>query len=123
MDRYPQMLYRIPGPLVLENGSFDTLVVDGDEALEAALAAGWHETSPEAKDAHEKAQAALVAEKAKAAAAESTATDSDAGAEKVSEEPMTRAELEQAATELGLKFDGRTTDKKLAALVAEKLKG
>lgn len=35
--------------------------------------------------------------------------------------PPTRAELEQKATELGIKFDGRTTDKKLAAKIAEAL--
>jgi len=35
--------------------------------------------------------------------------------------PITRAELEQKARELGLKFDGRTTDRKLSALIAEKL--
>lgn len=33
--------------------------------------------------------------------------------------PPTREELEQKATELGIKFDGRTTDKKLAAKIAE----
>lgn len=34
----------------------------------------------------------------------------------------TRAELEQKATELSLKFDGRTSDAKLAALIADALK-
>lgn len=33
----------------------------------------------------------------------------------------TRAELEEKANELGLKFDGRTSDKKLALMIAEKL--
>lgn len=36
--------------------------------------------------------------------------------------PVTRAELEQKARELGVKFDGRTTDKKLAALIDEAMK-
>lgn len=113
MDRFPQMLYRMPGPVVLENGSFDTLVVDCDEALEVALGAGWHETSPAAKEAHEKASTPAPAPSEPPAPPE----------DPVSNEPMTRAELEQAATELDLKFDGRTSDKKLAAMVAEKLKG
>lgn len=39
----------------------------------------------------------------------------------VSDEPPTRDELEEKARELGIKFDGRTTDKKLAALIAEKV--
>jgi len=36
--------------------------------------------------------------------------------------PPTRAELESKATELGIKFDGRTRDKRLANLIEEKLK-
>ena len=32
----------------------------------------------------------------------------------------TRAELEQRATELGIKFDGRNSDKKLADLIAQR---
>ena len=37
--------------------------------------------------------------------------------------PATRAELEAKAKELGLTFDGRTTDAKLAERIAEALKG
>lgn len=37
--------------------------------------------------------------------------------------PVTRAELEEKATELGIKFDGRTTDAKLAERIEEALKG
>jgi hypothetical protein len=33
-----------------------------------------------------------------------------------------RAELEAKATELGLRFDGRTGDKRLAALIEDALK-
>jgi hypothetical protein len=35
--------------------------------------------------------------------------------------PPTRAELETKAKELGIKFDGRTKDKKLGQLIQEKL--
>ena len=35
--------------------------------------------------------------------------------------PPTRAELEAKATELGIKFDGRTKDKKLGQLIQDKL--
>ena len=35
--------------------------------------------------------------------------------------PPTRAELEAKATQLALKFDGRTSDKKLAHLITKKL--
>ena len=37
--------------------------------------------------------------------------------------PPTRAELEAKATELGLKFDGRTTDRRLLAAIDAALKG
>ena len=35
--------------------------------------------------------------------------------------PPTREELEAKATELGIKFDGRTKDKKLGQLIQDKL--
>jgi len=35
--------------------------------------------------------------------------------------PVTRAELEAKATELGIKFDGRTSDAKLAKLIGDNL--
>jgi hypothetical protein len=37
--------------------------------------------------------------------------------------PVTRAELEQKAAELGIKFHHKTGDAKLAALIAEALEG
>ena len=37
--------------------------------------------------------------------------------------PPTRAELEQMAKDLDIKFDGRTSDKKLIALIGEKVEG
>lgn len=44
-------------------------------------------------------------------------------AEKVDESAPTRAEIEAKATELGLKFDGRTGDAKLLKLIESALKG
>lgn len=43
--------------------------------------------------------------------------------EPISDAPPTREELEIKAKDLGIKFDGRTTDKKLASLIEEALKG
>ena len=37
--------------------------------------------------------------------------------------PPTRAELEQMAKDMDIKFDGRTSDKKLIALIGEKVEG
>jgi len=46
----------------------------------------------------------------------------EAGATADSNQQPTREELEAKATELGLKFDGRTTDRKLSEAILEKLK-
>lgn len=98
MDDFPRALYRMPGNDVATDSGRCAYRVALDAAeLAAALADGWHTTST--------------------AAAEALAPDAPAS----DSAPPTRAELEQKATELGLKFDGRTGDKKLAAMIADKL--
>lgn len=92
MDQFPQMLYKSGGPEDIHGGRFSTLIVGDAGALEAALADGWHETT---------AQAAAPA-------------DPDEGA-------PTRSELEQKAAELGIKIDGRWSDKRLLAEIDAKL--
>ena len=79
-------------PMNVYKSASDFLSVADELELEAALSAGWFKTVPEAL------------------------------AQKVDKEPMpTREELELKATELGIKFDGRTTDAKLGKLIAEKV--
>lgn len=69
-----------------------------NEAFDSLVKAGWFATVPEA-----------IAAK----------TAPDLGpVDEVS--PPTRAGLEQRATELGIKFDGRNSDKKLADLIASR---
>lgn len=104
MDQFPRMLYRAGGPEALHGGYFSTLIVKDESEQDAALADGWALSTPEALEQKAAAEAPKPAE-------------SDDSA------PPTRAELEQKATELGIKFDGRTGDKKLAELIAAKLKG
>jgi hypothetical protein len=87
------MLYRCPGPHAIHGGLYDYEVVP-DAEIDAALAHGWFRTTPEAKAAHEA----------------------------IKDEP-TRAALEQQATALGIKFDGRTGDKTLADKIAQAGKG
>ena len=60
----------------------------------------------------EQAEAAAQAE-AQAVEAVATAPEDDAA--------PTRAELEAKATELGIRFDGRTKDKKLGQLIQDRL--
>jgi hypothetical protein len=83
---FPRLVYKSP--------TIHQLVEDA-ERLEAALSAGWFNTVPEA---------------IKGVADVKPAEPSDAGE---SSRPPTRAELEEKAIELGIKFDGRTSDRKL----------
>lgn len=92
---FPRMLFKENGPHEIHGGRFDTLIVHDEVEKDAAFAVGWHLTTDEAK--------------ARAAVPEDDA-------------PATRAELEQKAHELGIKFDGRTSDAKLAAKIAAELK-
>lgn len=114
---YPVMLVRVGAQWQLESGRFDLLLADSQEACDAALADGWHLDQYAAKAAHEAAALAAVP----AAAAGAGDAGAAAAAVPADTQPPTRAELEQKATELGLKFDGRTGDKKLAAMIAEAL--
>lgn len=98
----PTMLYRCPGPHEIHGGKFDYVIVDEDEVA-GKLQEGWFATTGEAKEAHE---ASLI--------------DGDS---KDDESAPTRAELEAKATELGIKFDGRTKDKALADKIEAALKG
>lgn len=92
------IMYRCPGELRHITRGF---LYDQREFADAAAAKadGWAETLEEA--------AGLVP----------LSVEPEAPADA----PPTRAELEQKAAELGIKFDGRTGDKRLAALIAEKL--
>ena len=98
-DQFPKMLFKAGGSEELHGGNFHTFIAQDEQDEAAALADGWHLTTPEA-----------VAAVSKSAAPE---VDDEA--------PPTRAELEAKATELGIKFDGRTTDAKLGEKIAAAL--
>lgn len=94
------MVFKHPGQYMQDGVSYEYQIVASD-AVEEALADGWSLSVPEAKQAHDAALAAKG--------------DSEDNA------PPTREELEAKAKEMGLKFDGRTSDEKLAAKIAEAL--
>jgi len=116
MDRFPQMLYCLPAKdsnvAMLRDGAYGTKIVADQAEFDTAIADGWFETSPAAKQAFEDLKAAELA--AAEASAEQEARTALADATK----PPTREELEQMATKLGLPFSSRVSDKKLAAMVA-----
>lgn len=97
-----QMLYKAPGPHFCDGSMVDYVVVPLD-MVDQTIAMGWFATITEALAA--------------AAAAEQ---DDEVPAD---DAPVTRSELEAKATELGIKFDGRTTDAKLLSKIDEALKG
>lgn len=110
---FPVMLYKEGGPHDIHGGKFDTLIAHDEAEKDAAQAAGWHLTTDAARAVNSGDFTAVG--NVTAFADEAPPTPDDA--------PPTRAELEIKAKELGIDFDGRTKDKKLAEKIAAKLKG
>lgn len=108
-DKYPQVLYRVPGnDLIVDREPIGVLIVHDDDEYAAAAAEGW-------KDHPIEARAAYVPPPAvEPVPAEPVIPPDDA--------PPTRDELERKAVELGIKVDGRWSDKRLGEAIAEKLK-
>lgn len=109
---YPRMLYRAadkPGHGIepVHGGLFALLTVHDAEAEAAAISEGWSLTTAAAIEAKRQAQAdADAAMSAKIASLDA---------------PPTRAELQQKADELGIKVDGRWSDRKLGDVIAAAL--
>jgi hypothetical protein len=100
---FPRLVYKCPGPLERAGGTYAQKCVVDAEAFDAAMGDGWH---PDMLDAINPpvVQTAIVAPV-------EVIPDDNA--------PPTRAELEQKAAELGLKFDGRTSNAKLGKMIAD----
>lgn len=107
------MLYRCPGPHRLHDVDCEYVIV-GDDEIDSHLSGGWHRTPTEA-GAH-KPSAAPDPERAQA---EALAARNAADAQAIAgvRAWAGRATLEAKARELGLKFDGRTSDKRLQAMI------
>ena len=105
MDFEPTIVYKPSGPHQRLGGTFDYKGVNTQEEFDAAIESGWYPTLEEA-----------IAHKTQNAQTPGPAPGP------VNDAQPTRTELEQKATELGLKFDGRTSDKKLGEMIAEALK-
>lgn len=99
---FPTLVYKDKGPFQRPGGTFNYKPVADADGFDAAVADGWHASLEQA-----------VAPKLEAKATE-PANDNA---------PPTRAELEAKATELGLKFDGRTGDKTLSERIEAALAG
>lgn len=106
MDFEPTIVYKASGPHQRLGGTFDYKGVNTQEEFDTAIEAGWHADYAEMLNPKPKA-----------------APEPEPEPEPANDAAPTRAELEQKANELGLKFDGRTGDKKLGEMIAEALKG
>ena len=138
---FPTIVYRSPGQQRKPGGgtyNFDS--VQTQEELDAKLDAGWFASSADAIAAagdnasgfkKPKPKWAIKPTKKKKPAKPLDWRDQvkakSAPAPVIEPEPIsddaepTRAELEAKATELGIRFDGRTKDKKLGQLIQDRL--
>ena len=85
------MVFKHPGPHAQDGVSYEYLIVPAAE-VEASVAQGWARSVPEAKARHDGKTAPPAVKEDETS-------------------PPTRAELEQKAKELNIKFDGRTSDR------------
>lgn len=110
MSNFPTIMYRVPGPHKKPRGGTYRTTGAADKAeFDALLKKGWFPS-------YEEATAGKIAnEIIKAAEAFEDAVD------EVSD--PTRDELETKAKELGVSFNARTSDKKLAERIAAALEG
>ena len=102
MTDFPTIMYRTPGPHKQPRGGTYAYKGAADQAeFDDLIARGWFPS-------YEEAVAGKIAAK-------------------VVEEPLdavpTREELETKAKELGISYDGRTSDKKLAERITKALEG
>jgi hypothetical protein len=110
MTNFPTIMYRTPGPHKKPRGGTYAYRGAADKAeFDALLAKGWAAS-------YEEAVAGKVAAKIIEAA-----EAFDDSVDEVSD--PTRDELETKAKELGVSFNSRTSDKKLAERIAEALEG
>lgn len=110
MTDFPTILYKTPGPHKKpRGGSYKTTGAADKAEFNALLKQGWFPSYEEA--AAGKAAGKII----EAAEAFEDAIDEVSA--------PTREELEAKAKELGVSFNGRTSDKKLAERIAEALEG
>lgn len=119
--KFPSLVYRCPGTHQIRGGTYDYLGVKDQESLSIALGDGWYETLAEAIERHygKKDRPGTVIP-TKVVERGSGIHDTEVLGDG---EPPTRAELEKQATELGVKFSGKTSDKDLLKKIDESMQG
>ena len=107
------IVYKCPGFHSRPGGTYDFKGVDS-ETIEDALNEGWFKTLPEAIEGKHIIEGVFEETKDEIPSIEVSELKGD-------EAPPSREELEQKAKELGVKFDGRTSDRKLLELINDEL--
>lgn len=106
---FPRFVYKPFGSNEFKGKRYSYLQVSNEEEYASAISLGWYDNRADAFDS-------LDVKK------EETKTE-EPNPEKDPETPKDlRAELEKTARELGIKFDGRTSDKKLMASIESAVK-
>ena len=136
MTEFPRMVYISPGMSTTRGGTFDYTVANDEEGLAHLLASGWFETiaealagereEPEAEDVPEpeaepEPEPVVEAVEEEPAPVEAVEPEPEPEPEPDYNIEPTREELEMKATELGLQFDGRTSDNKLRQRIEDHL--
>ena len=137
MTEFPRMVYISPGMSTTRGGTFDYTVANDEEGLAHLLASGWFETIAEAlagereePEVEDVPEPEAEPEPEPVVEAVEPAEEEPAPIEAVEDAPAdepdyniepTREELEIKATELGLQFDGRTSDNKLRQRIEDHL--
>jgi hypothetical protein len=99
---FPTLAYKTPGPHYdpVTRKTYDFVGAENEKKLSELLEKGWYATK-------EEALTSKCAETVQAPPKDDT--------------PPTREEIEKMAKDLDIKFDGRTSDKKLLKLIDDKL--
>ena len=136
MTEFPRMVYISPGMSTTRGGTFDYTVANDEEGLAHLLANGWFETiaealagereEPEVEDVPEpeaepEPEPVVEAVEEEPAPVEAVEPEPEPEPEPDYNIEPTREELEMKATELGLQFDGRTSDNKLRQRIEDHL--
>ena len=121
MSDFPAFVYKGKGKHQGNGGTFDSAVVQTAEELAQKLEDGWFLNHGEAiAAAKSKTFAAIPVPALEKPVSEAEKPVSEPVLDDSA--PPTREELETKATELGIKFDGRYSDKRIAGLIEEALK-
>ena len=141
MSVFPLLVYKSPGNYQKSSGkSYGLVSVQSQEELDEKLADGWFLSSAEAIEAAgdnafppskprpkwatkpvKKKKPAKPLDWREQAKAKAEAAAVALVVQAEDDAAPTRAELEAKATELGIRFDGRTRDKKLGQLIQDRL--